>query len=74
MERTDVLQTRHTQVLREEWEDIHFSELKKDDIFRLFEPTGEEVKDEEGLTQWRAISDPFHTGNGILTIETERAY
>lgn len=52
------------------WHEVPFSELRKGDDFRLFEPDGEPVVDPDGKTIWRALSDPFINAKGQLAIET----
>ena len=41
------------------WFKIDFDSLKKDDIFRMFESTGEPVVGSEGDTAWICLSDAF---------------
>jgi hypothetical protein len=41
------------------WEEINFSELKKGDTFRMFEPDGEPVKDLNNKTEFLATSDTY---------------
>ncbi|AYP68343.1 hypothetical protein PQE75_gp136 [Bacillus phage vB_BcoS-136] len=52
-----------------EWVGIHFSELKKGDNFRMFEPTGEEVVDKKGNTIFYAESEVYKTDDGVWCIE-----
>jgi hypothetical protein len=42
-----------------EWVEIDFKDLHCFDIFRMFEPTGEPVTDENGFTVFIADSEPF---------------
>ena len=53
-----------------EWIEIEFAELRKNDTFRMFESTGEEVYNNEGENIFVASNDAFIGANGILTIET----
>lgn len=41
------------------WQEIDFHNLKKNDYFRMFESTGESVKDKKGNTTFLATSDVF---------------
>lgn len=60
---------RKVEILKDgEWIEIEFCELKKDDIFRMFEPTGEEVYDNNRENIFVASSDAFAGENGVLTI------
>jgi hypothetical protein len=49
------------------WHDIEFKELKDGDIYRMFESTGEPVKDNNGETEFVADSDAFEK-DGVWTI------
>lgn len=51
------------------WIEYDFSRLKKGDIFRLYEKTGEIVKDDKGNTEFVATSEPYLTAEGILSIK-----
>jgi hypothetical protein len=42
-----------------EWIEIHFWQLHKRELFRMFEPTGEPVTDREGNTIFYSTSEPF---------------
>lgn len=53
------------------WSNIDFKLLKKDDCFRMFEPTGEVVKD-GGTTDFVALSDAyFCVQTKVYTIQIE---
>ncbi|MFW6272997.1 MAG: hypothetical protein ACOC2U_04380 [bacterium] len=41
------------------WEDIEFVDLKDKDIFRMFEPDGLPVKDENGNVFFKAEGFPY---------------
>jgi len=41
------------------WKEISFSELKTGDTFRMFEKTGEPVKDLNGRTEFVAANDSY---------------
>lgn len=41
------------------WHDIDFKDLKENDIFRMFEPTGEPVVGNHGTTEFVAYSDAY---------------
>lgn len=67
---------RITEVLRgEDWVTTTFEDLKKDDIFRLFDPpehkpvTWQYVMN--GQTKFKAYSDPFLNEDLIWTIECD---
>ena len=50
-EKTKITNTRKVKIFKDEkWIDIEFENLKTGDKFRLFESTGEEVKNENGFT------------------------
>lgn len=64
-----MLDLRKVEILKDgEWIEIEFCELKKDDIFRMFESTGEEVYNDNGENIFVALSDIFAGENGFLTI------
>jgi uncharacterized lipoprotein YehR (DUF1307 family) len=50
------------------WETCNFNDLKKKDIFKMFEPNGKIVKDTKGLKVFMASTDAFINENGIWTI------
>lgn len=52
------------------WIKVEFSEIKKDDKFRLFESTGEPVKDEKGNTEFIAESNVKVNEDGIMYVDT----
>jgi hypothetical protein len=59
------------QVFKEEqWYDISFSELKKGDKFRVFNPDGQLVTDENGNTEFIASGVVRVNDTGELTVET----
>ena len=62
---------REVEILKDgKWIEIEFCELKKNDIFRMFEPTGEKVYNDNRETIFIASSDAFVGENGVLTINT----
>lgn len=68
--------TRRTEVLRYgEWIQVRFEELKKGDIFKLFDPPNyKPVKWYDqlgGQVKFRAMSDPFLNEHAIWTIECD---
>lgn len=66
---SNMLDLRKVELLKDgEWIEIEFYELKEDDIFRMFESTGEEVYNNNGENILVALSDAFVGENGILTI------
>lgn len=65
-----MLDLRKVEILKDgEWIEIKFDELKKDDTFRMFESTGEEVYNNNGENILVALSDAFAGENGVLTIK-----
>jgi hypothetical protein len=44
-----------------EWALIHMNELRKDEYFKMFEPDGELVVDEEGKSIFYTISEPYYS-------------
>lgn len=53
---------RRTEVLVDNnWVSREFRDLKLNDIFRMFESTGEPVIDDEGYTEFIALSDSVAT-------------
>ena len=52
---------------------IHFDELKKYDIFRIFEPDGnkEPVTDANGYSLYMAYSDAYVNEEGVGEIQTK---
>ena len=68
-EEIKIMNTRKVKVFKDnDWVDIEFENLKTDDKFKLFESTGEEVKDESGNLEFIAISDAYINKSNILTI------
>jgi hypothetical protein len=55
-----------------EWIEIHFWQLHKRELFRMFEPTGEPVTDREGNTIFYSTSEPFKNEEGIWSIDTHQ--
>lgn len=58
-------------LINNEWVERDFAELRKGVKFRMFESTGEPVVDNEGRTEWTAISDPFKTESGVWAIKID---
>jgi hypothetical protein len=54
---------------KNKWIQIDFSELVKGDIFRMFEPTSEEVIGNKGETVFQAFSNPYKNDDGIWQID-----
>lgn len=54
-----------------EWVECEFTDLKKDDSFRMFDDDGSIVEDDKGNTEFVALSDPYINDIGILEIEIE---
>jgi hypothetical protein len=64
------MDTREVQVNRnDQWVNIEFNELYKDEDFRMFESTGEEVRDSKGNTVFRTTSEPYLNNDEIWQID-----
>jgi hypothetical protein len=64
------LEQRKCEILKSNtWKEIDFKDLKENDIFRLFEPTGESVKDIDGSTKFAAMCDAYQNEDGIWTTD-----
>ena len=50
-----------------DWIEIDFKDLKENDIFRLYEPSGEKVMDEGGKYQFVALCAAYQNEDGIWT-------
>jgi hypothetical protein len=50
------------------WEQIEFSQLKKGDRFRTYNPNGELLKNENGYSSFIAVTDAFINEEGLWTI------
>ena len=46
--------------------------LRKGDVFRMFEPDGEEVTDPDGTHTWTALETPFEK-DGVWGVEVGKA-
>jgi len=66
MENIDQVQVKHIAL---GWSDIDFTDLKKDDKFRLFNSRGA-VVDEFGRSIWIASSKPYLNEKGLYMIHT----
>lgn len=57
------------------WEHIGFDELRKGDLFKLYDEEGQEPKYEDGTTVYVANSDPYPAGppDGNYGIEADIA-
>jgi hypothetical protein len=51
------------------WKQVKFKNLKRGDVFRMFEPTGELVIASGHTKFFKAVSDPYKNTHGIWTIE-----
>jgi len=54
------------------WIAVDFPTLKKGDAFRMFEPWGEEVIDNEGKNSWICGSDSYINKDGIWQVDIYR--
>lgn len=63
---------RNTQIYKKgEWQDIDFTELKKGDLFRMFELDGKPVKGQTDAKIFEATSELYdHDEYHVPTIET----
>lgn len=57
--------------INNEWKDIKFADLKKGDVFRLFEPDEKEVIDDYGHTEFLATSNIHIKENKTPSISIE---
>ncbi|KFZ26569.1 MAG: hypothetical protein KQ78_01205 [Candidatus Izimaplasma bacterium HR2] len=74
---SDDSDVRKTEILQEynNWLEIKFENLKKGDVFRLHEKTGELIYDKLGNSQFTAISDVYTDGqSGIYGISTDGTF
>ena len=65
---------RRIEVLKEgNWAEINFSDIKKGDVVRMFEPTGDPVLVENKYAEWRVTSDGAYSRDedGLMTIDCE---
>jgi hypothetical protein len=51
------------------WKAIDFKKLNKGDNFKMFEPTGEPVIDNNNNTVFYSTSEPYKNENGIWQID-----
>ena len=68
---------RKTEILQEDdtWLEIEFENLKRGNVFRLHEKTGELVYDELGNSQFIATSDVYTDGpSGVYGISTDGTF
>ena len=67
------MELRKVQILKNcEWIEVDFSELKLGDTFRMFEPTGESVVGDKGMSEWTVTSTPYPTNkDGVMAVEIE---
>lgn len=62
---------RTAEIYRDEcWVPTDFDKVKKGDTFKLFEPDGTLVRDQNGNAVLVAVSDPYLNAEGVLTIDT----
>lgn len=54
-----------------EWYDVTMSSVLEGDTFRMFEPDGSQVKDEDGKTEWVALHDSYLSPSDIWTVDIE---
>lgn len=51
------------------WVMCHPSEIKRGDLYRMYEPNGEPVLDEDGIHQRIAQKDAYQNEDGIWTVQ-----
>jgi len=63
-------ESRKIEILRNnKWVESKFAEIVNGDIFRMFEPTGAKVIDEDGNTNFRAVSEVYsRAADSVLTV------
>lgn len=67
---------RRTEILTktQQWKEIPFEQLRKGDTFRMFEPTGEPVLDENKNNIFYANSDPYLTEEGVYGVSIKERW
>lgn len=66
------LDSRTIQRLRGDlWTDVDFDDLELDDSFRIIEPTGDLMEDEEGKIVFVVTNDPYINEQGQRVVEIE---
>ena len=67
------MEIRTVQILKDyEWIEVDFSKLELGDTFRMFEPTGEPVIGDNGMSEWKVTSVPHPTNkDGVMAVEIE---
>ena len=70
----DVPSLRKVEVLREgAWETVRLAEVRRDDVFRMFEPDGEPVS-ECGVTEFKCVGcGNLEDGRPYVVIDREDA-
>lgn len=64
------MNTRTCEIYKEgSWHNTSLNLVKKGELFRLFEPTGEAVLDDAGNSTWLANADGFTDGTGVYVVE-----
>jgi hypothetical protein len=51
-----------------EWIDVRMSELKPGERFRMFDPDGSPVVDNDNRCEWVVKGEPYRNENGIWTV------
>ena len=68
--RNDYIKRKTEILIDNEWKVINFEDIKKDDIFRLFESDNKPVINLNNNTSFKALTDAYIDGvNGVLTVK-----
>ena len=68
----DLIERRVEVLADDQWVEQPFAALKRDQIFRLFEPNGETVLDSDGVSVWKCCEDAFQDDRGIWSVHTDK--
>jgi len=66
----DVMKLRTVEVKQNgEWTKTNMIDIKKGQTFRMFEPNGDPVEDDDGCTVWTTDSNAYMNELGIPTVK-----
>jgi hypothetical protein len=54
--------------VQNEWRDVYPQSIKRNDLFRMFEPDGTPIIFPDGSTTQFALEDAYVNKNGIVTV------
>lgn len=54
--------------VRNEWRDVYPQSIKRDDVFRMFEPDGTPIVFPDGKTAQFALEDAHVNRDGVVTV------